>query len=176
MVNKPQLQPDISEVRLQDPANRQVYKQVLALAATDLINPWRHGEFFDYFGYASTLIASKDGVVMGFLLFGFGPNTYHVLKLVVHPQYRRQGIASQLIAELVNDAFRHKRTRISVCLRETNLPSQLFFRALAFRHAQHLRGYYKGDSGEDAYQQVLHLPGDDESQPYDLPFRPWVDE
>ncbi len=44
----------------------------------------------------------------------------------------------------------HRRTKITLAVRETNLPAQLFFKMLDFRAIKVLRTYYE-DSGEDAF-------------------------
>ena len=62
-------------------------------------------------------------------------------------------------AKLISKLSSHRRTRITLEVRETNLPAQLFFRAQGFRALRVLRGYYE-DSGEDAFLMQYHLAGD----------------
>ena len=53
----------------------------------------------------------------------------------------------------------HRRTRITLEVRETNLPAQLFFRTQGFRAVRVLRSYYE-DSGEDAFLMQYRLADD----------------
>ena len=53
----------------------------------------------------------------------------------------------------------HRRTRITLAVRERNLFAQLFFRSQGFRAVRVLRGYYE-DSGEDAFLMQYQLADD----------------
>lgn len=51
----------------------------------------------------------------------------------------------------------HRRTRLTLEMREGNLEGQLFFRRQGFLAGRVLRGYYE-DSGEDCYLMSYNLP------------------
>jgi ribosomal-protein-alanine N-acetyltransferase len=68
----------------------------------------------------------------------------------VHPDWRRQNVGSQMVAKLISKLSSHRRTRITLEVRETNLAAQVFFGKQGFRAVRVLRGFYD-DSGEDAY-------------------------
>ena len=55
-----------------------------------------------------------------------------------------------MVAKLISKLSSHRRTRITLEVRETNLVAQLFFRKQEFRAIRVLRAYYE-DSGEDAF-------------------------
>ncbi len=57
----------------------------------------------------------------------------------------------------------HRRTHITLEVREGNLPAQLFFRKQGFRAVRVLRAFYE-DSGEDAYLMRHQLAGTKENQ------------
>jgi ribosomal-protein-alanine N-acetyltransferase len=70
-----------------------------------------------------------------------------------------------MVAKLVGKLSSHRRTRILLQVRETNLPAQLFFRIQGFRATEVVREHFE-DTGEDAYiMQYLY----DESLADDLP-------
>jgi ribosomal-protein-alanine N-acetyltransferase len=54
----------------------------------------------------------------------------------------------------------HRRSRISLAVRERNLDAQLFFRALDFRAVRVLRNYYE-DTAEDAFLMEFRVSDDD---------------
>ena len=56
-----------------------------------------------------------------------------VLNFAVHPEHRRQNIGHQMVAKLVGKLSSHRRTKISLLLRETGLDAQLFFKIQGFR-------------------------------------------
>jgi ribosomal-protein-alanine N-acetyltransferase len=64
-----------------------------------------------------------------------------------------------MVSKLVGKLSSHRRTRITLEVRETNLAAQLFFRAQGFRAVRVLRAYYE-DSGEDAFLMQYQLAGD----------------
>src|SRR5205807_2738743 len=83
----------------------------------------------------------------------------HILNFAVHPTCRRYRIGSQMVAKLISKLSSHRRTRITLEVRETNLTAQLFFRAQGFKAVRVLRTYYE-DSGEDAFLMQYRLADD----------------
>ena len=55
-----------------------------------------------------------------------------------------------MVAKLVGKLSAQRRNRITLEVRETNLPAQLFFRQCGFRAVSVLREFYE-DTPEDAY-------------------------
>ena len=64
-----------------------------------------------------------------------------------------------MTAKLVSKLSSHRRTRITLEVRETNLAAQLFFRTQGFRAVRVLRSFYE-DSGEDAFLMQYRLADD----------------
>jgi [ribosomal protein S18]-alanine N-acetyltransferase len=64
-----------------------------------------------------------------------------------------------MVAKLISKLSGHRRTRISLEVREANLPAQLFFRAQGFKAVRVLRAFYD-DSGEDAFLMQYRLTDD----------------
>jgi ribosomal-protein-alanine N-acetyltransferase len=105
------------------------------------------------------MVAEVDETVVGFMIYELHKTKLHILNFAVAPGFRRHGIGRQMIQKLIAKLSSHRRTRVTLAVRETNLPAQLFFRAMAFRAMKVLRGYYE-DSGEDAFLMQYQLPGD----------------
>ena len=93
--------------------------------------------------------ASASSVV-GFMIYELHKNKLNVLDFAVHPEFKRQGIGQQMVDKLVGKLSSHRRTRIVLHVRETNLPAQHFFRVQGFLALEVVREHY-GDTGEDAY-------------------------
>src|SRR5437870_251103 len=96
------------------------------------------------------MVAELGEKVVGFMIYELHKNKLHILNFAVHPQWRRRGVGAQMVAKLISKLSSHRRTRITLEVRETNLPAQLFFSRQEFRAVRVLRGFY-GDSGEDAF-------------------------
>jgi [ribosomal protein S18]-alanine N-acetyltransferase len=113
------------------------------------------------------MVAEHGEKVVGFMIYELHKNKLHILNFAVHPAFRRHGIGCQMIAKLVGKLSSHRRTKITLAVRETNLAAQLFFRSQEFKAVKVLRNYYE-DSGEDAYLMQYRIAediGDDAEEP-----------
>jgi [ribosomal protein S18]-alanine N-acetyltransferase len=109
------------------------------------------------------MVAEQGERVVGFMIYELHKTKLHILNFAVHPNCRRIGVGSQMIAKLISKLSSHRRTRITLEVRETNLCAQLFFRSQGFRAVRVLRGYYE-DSGEDAFlmqHQLADVPSEE---------------
>jgi len=105
------------------------------------------------------MVAEQGEKVVGFMIYELHKAKLHILNFAVHPPFRRLGVGCQMVAKLVSKLSNHRRTRITLEVRETNLAAQLFFRAQGFRALRVLRGYYE-DSGEDAFLMQYRFADD----------------
>jgi ribosomal-protein-alanine N-acetyltransferase len=96
------------------------------------------------------MVAEHGEKVVGFMIYELHKAKLHILNFAVHPSWRRCGVGAQMVAKLVSKLSSHRRTRITLEVRETNLTAQLFFRKQEFRAIRVLRAFYE-DSGEDAF-------------------------
>ena len=103
------------------------------------------------------MVAEQGERVVGFMIYELHKQKLHILNFAVHPAWRRCGVGAQMVAKLISKLSSHRRTKITLEVRETNLPAQLFFKAQSFRAMRVLRNYYE-DSGEDAFQ-MEYRPG-----------------
>jgi [ribosomal protein S18]-alanine N-acetyltransferase len=105
------------------------------------------------------MVAEAGEKVVGFMIYELHKSKLHILNFAVSPACRRAGIGNQMVAKLISKLSSHRRTRITLEVRETNLAAQLFFRAQGFRALRVLRAYYE-DSGEDAFLMQYRFAGD----------------
>ncbi len=99
------------------------------------------------------MVAEHEERVVGFMIYKLHKKRLHVLNFGVAADVRRRGVGSQMVAKLIKKLSAKRRTRLALEVRETNLPAQLFFRAMGFRAAAVLRNFFD-DTPEDAYQFV----------------------
>jgi ribosomal-protein-alanine N-acetyltransferase len=105
------------------------------------------------------MVAEQGERVVGFMIYELHKAKLHILNFAVHPHYRRLGVGSQMVCKLISKLSSHRRTRITLEVRETNLPAQLFFRSQGFKATRVLRAFYE-DSGEDAFLMQYRLADD----------------
>jgi ribosomal-protein-alanine N-acetyltransferase len=105
------------------------------------------------------MVAEQGEKVVGFMIYELHKAKLHILNFAVSPRHRRSTIGGQMVAKLISKLSNHRRTRISLEVRESNLIAQLFFRSQGFRATRVLRAYYE-DSGEDAFVMQYRFADD----------------
>jgi ribosomal-protein-alanine N-acetyltransferase len=111
------------------------------------------------------MVAEHGEKVVGFMIYELHKNKLHILNFAVHPAWRRMAVGAQMVAKLISKLSSHRRTRITLEVRESNLHAQLFFQKQEFRAVRVLRAFYE-DSGEDAYLMEYRF-GDDVGEEFD---------
>jgi len=106
------------------------------------------------------MVAEHNERVVGFMIYELHKSRLNIVNFAVAAAYRRLGVGTQMVAKLISKLSSHRRTRISLVVRERNLPAQVFFRAQGFKAIKVLRGYYE-DSGEDAYLMQYRIATDE---------------
>ena len=98
------------------------------------------------------LVAEEDGHIVAYLLSHDAPDEVHLLQIAVHPDYQRQGLATQLGHRLFAD--KAGRSAIYLEVRASNEPAQLLYTALGFHTVGRRAAYYpplpSGSRREDA--------------------------
>jgi len=138
--------------------------EVLAIEAQGFEFPWLEDDFIRSLRQRNCIgmVAEYEEEVVGFMIYELLKTRIHVLNFAVAEDVRRRGVGSQMIAKLIAKLSTHRRSRLILEVRETNLPAQVFFRENGFRAVSVLRSYY-ADTPEDAYlMQYRYRP---ESQP-----------
>jgi ribosomal-protein-alanine N-acetyltransferase len=110
------------------------------------------------------MVAEHGDKVVGFMIYELHKTKLHILNFAVHPTRRRRGIGTQMVLKLLSKLSSHRRTRITLAVRERNLCAQLFFRSQSFRAVRVLRSYYE-DTGEDAFQMQYAFAHDLPAEP-----------
>lgn len=105
------------------------------------------------------MVAEQGDKVVGFMIYELHKTKLNILNFAVSPGCRRIGIGGQMVAKLISKLSSHRRTKITLEVRETNLAAQLFFRSQGFKATRVLRGYYE-DTGEDAFVMQYRFAND----------------
>ena len=136
--------------------------EVLRIEAGSFEFPWLEKDFVRAKRCGELKVSKYDKKVVGYMAYGLYGARIHVHSFVVAPDYRRCRVGSQMVKELVGKLSAQRRTRITLEVRETNLPAQLFFRENGFRAVDVLRDHYeerdsRGGFHEDAYLMEYRL-------------------
>ena len=114
------------------------------------------------------MVAEHDDRIVGFMIYELHKNRLHVLNFAVAPAYRRSGVGAQMVSKLVGKLSSHRRSKITLAVRERNLAAQVFFRSQDFKATKVLRNYYE-DSGEDAFQMEYRVGVEEDGDGFELP-------
>jgi ribosomal-protein-alanine N-acetyltransferase len=126
--------------------------EVLDIETEGFEFPWSEEDFIRCLRQRNCIgmVAERDERVVGFMIYELHKTRLHVLNFAVAKQLRRRRVATQMVEKLAGKLSPQRRTRVSLEVRETNLPAQLFFRCQGFRAVSVLRDFYE-DTTEDAY-------------------------
>jgi ribosomal-protein-alanine N-acetyltransferase len=132
--------------------------EVLAIEHASFEFPWCEEEFLRVLRQRNCIgmVAECGERIVGFMIYELHRNRIHVLDFATHPDFRRHGVGRQMVTKLVGKLSTQRRNRIVLCVRETNLPAQLFFRVVGFRAMEVIREHFQ-DTGEDGYRMLYDL-------------------
>jgi ribosomal-protein-alanine N-acetyltransferase len=140
--------------------------EVLHTEQESFEHPWTEDNFLQCLRQRNCIgmVAEHGEKIVGYMIYELHKSKLHIVNLAVQSAYRRRGIGAQMVAKLVSKLSSHRRTKITLEVRETNLPGQLFFRSQGFMAQRVLRSYYE-DTNEDAYVMQYVLPGESAEEP-----------
>jgi ribosomal-protein-alanine N-acetyltransferase len=126
--------------------------EVLMTEQESFEQPWTEENFIHCLRQRNCIgmVAERGDKIIGYMIYELHEAKLHIVNLAVHPTYRRHDVGTQMVAMLISKLSSHRRTKITLEVRETNLPAQMFFRSQKFLATRLLRSYYE-DTGEDAY-------------------------
>jgi ribosomal-protein-alanine N-acetyltransferase len=101
------------------------------------------------------LVAKVGSQVVGFAGMLFIGTDGHVTTISVDPDWRRQGIATRLLAQLCREARIEGATALTLEVRATNVEAQALYRVFGFAPSGIRRNYYK-EINEDAMVMWVH--------------------
>lgn len=125
---------------------------VMAIERVAYEFPWTEPIFRDCLraGYDCYVYDSQQGV-LGYGIMSLGAGECHLLNICIHPDHRRQGLASRLIEELLEHA---RRKRASLALLEVRVSNEIacrLYMRLGFNEIGLRKHYYPARRGrEDA--------------------------
>jgi ribosomal-protein-alanine N-acetyltransferase len=118
--------------------------------------PWRQASFARAVAdpHHSFFVAELDGRLVGYAGMWVEGNQAHIAKVAVTEGYRRRGIGSALLQQLLDHARRLGLPQAYLEVRRGNLAAQHLYRRFGFRFERVQHNAYT-DDGEDALVFVL---------------------
>lgn len=130
---------------------RRDFPEVIAIDQSNY-HSWDEEQFLEFLRrrHSIGMVAEYCGRIVGFMVYEMHEKRIQLFKLVTHPLFRRQGVGQQMAWKLANKLSSHRRTRIEIMERESNLAGHLFLKAQGFRATEVSREIFP-DTGEDGY-------------------------
>jgi ribosomal protein S18 acetylase RimI-like enzyme len=91
------------------------------------------------------LVAEADGKVVGSTIVSSRGKVGYVSTVMVHPDYRRKGIATRLVTDALNYVRKRKLERAILDVNSTNASARSLYVKLGFKTFEHL-AYYVGET------------------------------
>jgi [ribosomal protein S18]-alanine N-acetyltransferase len=125
---------------------------IVSLEETCFEFPWSEHDFIHYLRSHATLslVVELDNEVIGYVVYSVEGDKMEILNLAVDPNFRRNGIGSEILATLREQADLTNRNKIVGYVRESNLAAQLFLRSSGFIATEIKREQYD-ETDEDCY-------------------------
>ena len=135
-----------------------------ALRALDAVGfdaPWSEGTWRGELSRDDRvwLLVRDDGGPVASAGLWLAPDAGHVLRLVVVPERRREGLGARLVAELLRRSARRGRPEVTCEVRRSNVGALSLYRRLGFVSNGVRPGYYP--DGQDAVVLWYGEPADE---------------
>jgi ribosomal-protein-alanine N-acetyltransferase len=114
--------------------------------------PWSRSMFAGELGKPSSLslgAVDDTGALVGYLVLSRYVDAWHVMNVAVAPERRREGIASALLRQLLDETRGDARRGYTLEVRVSNVGAISLYESFGFRPQGVRRGYYT-DNREDA--------------------------
>ena len=124
--------------------------QVVAIERRSFPTPWSLAMFvLELSKPAGVCLAAFEGdEMLGYLICSRYDTVWHLMNVSVDPSRRRQGIASALLASLI-ERIDDPQSQLTLEVRQSNAGAIALYERFGFRSAGVRRRYYQ-DNGEDA--------------------------
>ena len=98
---------------------------------------------------AKYFVAKVDNKVVGFAGTWIVLDEAHITNIAIHPNYRKQGIASKLLEELLSYCKSQGCVAYTLEVRKSNIAAKALYEKYNFKQEGIRKGYYE-DNKEDA--------------------------
>jgi ribosomal-protein-alanine N-acetyltransferase len=125
--------------------------EMLKIEKKSFHSHWSRQTFIDEFSADNGhYVAIKDGGrILGYSGFRYVLDEGHITTLAVSPKFRKKGIGTKLIAQLIEDAKVKGLKKLYLEVRQSNVAAQKIYKKFGFKVLDRRREYYQ-HPGEDA--------------------------
>jgi len=96
---------------------------------------------------ATYLVAKENDIVVGFIGAWFILDECQITNIAIREEYRRKGIASQLVTKLLKECKKHDTAYLMLEVRANNFAAQKLYEKYGFKAESIRKNYYKNADG-----------------------------
>jgi len=126
-------------------------KTIMEIEQSSFTAPWSELSFFNEVYHANSLakVALLDNSVVGYICTRHVLDEGHILNLAVHKDFRRRGIATELMQRVLEELKEKGCRLLYLEVRVSNIDAIKFYERFGFKVASFRRKYYSSPN-EDA--------------------------
>lgn len=106
--------------------------------------------------FTAMLIQGGKEIVASYIIFWVVADEAHILNISTHPDFRRMGIAKNLLIFAMDYMEDRNVREVFLEVRRSNIIAQKLYKEFGFKEIAVRKGYY-GDNNEDAIVMALDL-------------------
>ena len=128
---------------------------VLEIEQLSFCDPWGEQDFLSALTARNCIpmVVADGREIFAYAVYDLWKRCVDVMNLAVHPGFRRRGIASSMMAFILDKHIRNMRSHIEAEVSEYNLQGQLFLKSLGFL-CEYTFKTKTGDEMFDAYKFI----------------------
>jgi ribosomal-protein-alanine N-acetyltransferase len=118
--------------------------EVIEIERMSFTTPWSENAFLKEIHklYSLTRVAVLGDKVIGYICANYIMDEGHIMNLAVHHNFRRRGIGTKLVEEILDELKENDCRYIYLEVRFSNLRARNFYERFGFRVAGIRRNYY----------------------------------
>jgi ribosomal-protein-alanine N-acetyltransferase len=126
--------------------------EILAIEQRSFTQPWVEEDFIRALRSRNCIgmICEVGEEIKGYMIYELYKNNLKLVNLAVHPDDRCKGYGRRMINKMISKLSIHRRSRVTIEVRESNLDGQLFLKKMGFQATAVKRRVFQ-DTYEDAY-------------------------
>ena len=132
-------------------------EEILAIEKVSFADPWSRRLFKETLSFPHSVnfvLQGATAAVLGYINFYLIGEEAHMLNLAIHPDWRKKGLASQLLNHAIDFLKQRRAAHFFLEVREGNLEAIRLYSKFGFEHIGRRKRYYV-ETNEDAL--VMHL-------------------
>lgn len=135
-----------------------LFEDIARIEADNFSDAWSEESLestFEY-DYNHLLVEERDGRVIGYIIYSDIQGEAELLRIAVDKSYRRQGIASRMMKDMLDELRESGAERVSLEVRAHNISAVRLYKKYGFRDI-FIRNNYYSNPEDDALIFQLEL-------------------